>query len=261
MFRGENRQPGAMISFFTPKDSAKVSVTILDNEGIVVKTTETTASKGFNRLLWRFDRNALPQAGLQEQDENPRARYFRSMGGTAVPGTYRVSVKNGDETAETSVTVKPDPRLPAQDFTSIQRNQARAVAFGSKITAFNSELAKYSEMKKQVAKADDLATKQPIFADAVSAAQKAVKEAIEKVDLKLNSRQEGLIQKINGYRVLLMATGPLSQQEEKSMNDAETALGEAEKLLIDFTEKDWVAYRSALEKVSLTGDKIIIFRP
>src|SRR5512133_117438 len=105
MFRGENRQPGAMISFFTPKDSAKVSVTILDNEGKVVKTTETTASKGFNRLLWRFDRNALPQAGLQDQDENPRARYFRSMGGTAVPGTYRVSVKNGDETAETSVTV------------------------------------------------------------------------------------------------------------------------------------------------------------
>ncbi len=261
MFRGENRQPGAMISFFTPKDSAKVSVTILDNEGKVVKTTETTASKGFNRLLWRFDRNALPQAGLQDQDENPRARYFRSMGGTAVPGTYRVSVKNGDETAETSVTVKPDPRLPAQDYTSIQRNQARAVAFGSKITAFNSELVKYSEMKKQVAKADDLSTKQPIFADAVSAAQKAIREAIERVDLKLNSRQQGLIQQINGYRVLMMASGPLSQQEEKSMNDAERALGEAEKLLKDFTEIDWAAYRSALEKVSLTGDKIIIFRP
>ncbi len=56
-----------------------------------------------------------------------------------------------------------------------------------------------------------------------------------------------------------MATGPLSQQEEKSMNDAETALDEAEKLLNDFIEKDWAAYRSALEKVSLTGDKIIIF--
>jgi photosystem II stability/assembly factor-like uncharacterized protein len=261
MFRGENRQSGAMISFFTPKDSAKVSVTILDNEGKVVKTTETSASKGFNRFMWRFDRNALPQAGLQDQDENPRARYFRSMGGIAVPGTYRVNVKNGDETAETSLTVKPDPRLPAQDFAAIQRNQDRAVVFGAKITEFNSELSRYAEMKKQAAKAEDLSKKQPIFAETVSVAQKAISEAITNLDLKLNSRQQGLIQKINGYRVLMMATGPLSQQEEKSMNDAEAALGEAEKLLKDFMEKDWAAYRTALEKVSLTGDKVIFFRP
>jgi hypothetical protein len=59
----------------------------------------------------------------------------------------------------------------------------------------------------------------------------------------------------------MMATGPISQQEEKSMKDAETALGEAEKLLKDFMEKDWAAYRSALEKVSLTGDKMLIFHP
>ncbi len=159
MFRGENRQQGAMISFFTPDDSVKVSVTITDNGGKVVKTTEAAAVKGFNRFMWRFDRNALPQAGLQNQDENPRARYFRSMGGIAVPGTYRVTVKNGEEMAETSVTVKPDPRLPAQDFAAIQKNQLRAEAFGSKITAFNSMLEKFSEMKIQAAKADDLISK------------------------------------------------------------------------------------------------------
>ena len=261
MFRGENRQPGAMISFFTSEDTGKVSVTITDNDGKVVKTLVSAAAKGFNRFTWRFDRNALPQAGLQDQDENPRARYFRSRGGIAIPGTYKVTLKKGEKAAETYVTIKSDPRLPAQDFEALRKNQARAETFGSGITALNSRLEKFRDMKQQVAKSDELIAKQPIFAEVISNAQKTVKESIEKVDQTLNTRPEGLLQRINGYRVLLTATGILSQQEEKSMQDAETALAEAEKLLNSFTEKEWSAYREVLEKISLTGDKIIIFQP
>ncbi len=77
----------------------------------------------------------------------------------------------------------------------------------------------------------------------------------------MGARPEGLLQRINGYRVLLMASGPLSPQEEKSMKEAEEALLEAEKMIDDFMEKEWKAYREALEKISLTGDKIIISRP
>lgn len=261
MFRGENRQPGAMISFYTPDESGKTGVTITDNDGKVVKTMDANTVKGFNRIIWRLDRNVLPQVTLQDQGAGPGGRYQRGMSGTVIPGKYKVTFKQGEETSETFVTVKPDPRLPAQDFAAIQKNQMRAEVFGSKITAFNPELEKYSELKAQVAKTDEAIAKIPGFAETALAAQKAVKEAIERVDLKLNSRQQGLIQQINGYRVLMMATGSLSQQEEKSMSDAEAALGEAEKLLKDFMEKDWAAYRSALEKISLTGDKIIIFRP
>jgi len=77
----------------------------------------------------------------------------------------------------------------------------------------------------------------------------------------LNKRPDGLLQRINGYRGILMATGPLSQQEEKSMKDAEAALTEAETLINAFMENEWKAFREALEKISLTGDKIIISRP
>ena len=261
MFRGENRQPGAMISFYIPDEPGKAGVTITDNDGKVVKTMDANTVKGFNRITWRLDRNVLPQVTVQDQGAGPGGRYPRGMAGTVIPGKYKVTFKQGEETSETFVTVKPDPRLPAQDFAAIQRNQVRAESFGLKITAFNLELEKYSELKTQAAKGDEAIAKIPGFAEVALAAQKAVKEAIERVDLRLNSRQQGLIQQINGYRVLVMSTGSLSQQEEKSMSNAETALAEAEQLLKDFIEKDWAAYRSALEKVMLTGDKIIILRP
>ena len=261
MFRGENRQPGAMISFYTSEEPGKTAVTITDNEGKVVKTMEANTVKGFNRITWRFDRNVLPQATLQDQGEGPGARYSRGMAGIVIPGTYKVNFKLGDEVAETSVTVKPDSRLPAQDFEAMQRNQLRAEAFGLKVTAFNSKLEIFTEMKKQVAKADELIAKQPIFAEAASDAQKTIKEAITKLEEALNSRPQGLLQRINAYRMIMMATGTLSPQEEKSITDAEAALREAEILLNGFIEKDWAAYRQVLEKITLTGDKIIISQP
>ncbi|MBE0668085.1 MAG: hypothetical protein IH593_10520, partial [Bacteroidales bacterium] len=261
MFRGENRQPGAMISFFASDSQGKVNLKITENDGKIVKTFDADAAKGFNRVTWRFDRNALPQAGLQDQDENPRARYFRNIGGIAVPGTYKVIISNGENVAETSVTIKPDPRLPAQDFEAVRINQLRAEAFSSGIPAFNSKLEKLRDMKEQVAKCEILIKEQPLFADVVSDAQKTVKEAINTIERALNKRPDGLLQRINGYRGILMATGPLSQHEEKSMKDAEAALTEAETLINAFMENEWKAFREALEKISLTGDKIIISRP
>ncbi|MCJ7820020.1 MAG: hypothetical protein MUP53_02360, partial [Bacteroidales bacterium] len=56
-------------------------------------------------------------------------------------------------------------------------------------------------------------------------------------------------------------TGTLTQGEEKSMKDAEAALREAENLINAFMENEWKAFREALEKISLTGDKIIISGP
>jgi hypothetical protein len=42
-------------------NSGKVTAEILDEGGTVVKTMELDAEKGFNRFVWRLDRNPLPQ--------------------------------------------------------------------------------------------------------------------------------------------------------------------------------------------------------
>ncbi|MFN2337216.1 MAG: WD40/YVTN/BNR-like repeat-containing protein, partial [Bacteroidales bacterium] len=89
MFRGENRQPGAMISFYA-LEPGKVEVDIKDDTGKTVKTTEMEAGKGFNRFTWRLDRNALPQVSYpsDQEQQDPRARYYRNFGGMVIPGNY-----------------------------------------------------------------------------------------------------------------------------------------------------------------------------
>ncbi|MFN2313485.1 MAG: WD40/YVTN/BNR-like repeat-containing protein, partial [Bacteroidales bacterium] len=111
MFRGENRQPGAMISFYA-LEPGKVEVDIKDDTGKTVKTTEMEAGKGFNRFTWRLDRNALPQVSYpsDQEQQDPRARYYRNFGGMVIPGNYTVTLKKESETAETMVKVNADPR-------------------------------------------------------------------------------------------------------------------------------------------------------
>jgi hypothetical protein len=55
-----------------------------------------------------------------------------------------------------------------------------------------------------------------------------------------------------------MAGGQLSQQEEKSMVEAETALSVANIQIDDFVNGPWAAYLEAIKKVTLTGDQVII---
>ena len=74
----------------------------------------------------------------------------------------------------------------------------------------------------------------------------------------MSRRPDGLISQINGYRVLMMAGGQLSQQEEKSMAEAEAALTEANVRIDDFVNGPWAAYLEALKKVTLTGDQVVI---
>jgi hypothetical protein len=69
MFRGENREQGAMVSYYTSADSAKISAEIKDEAGNIVKTMDVSARKGFNRFTWRLDRNPLPSLNILQ----PRA--------------------------------------------------------------------------------------------------------------------------------------------------------------------------------------------
>jgi phage gp36-like protein len=55
-----------------------------------------------------------------------------------------------------------------------------------------------------------------------------------------------------------MATGALSQQEEKSLADAEVALTEANSRIDEFLNGPWARYTETLKKVTLTGDQVII---
>lgn len=257
MYRGENRQQGAMISFFASGEPGKVSVEIRDNEGKTARTMDIEAVKGFNRFTWRLDRNPLPQATLTEQSDDQRGRFSRGFGGMIIPGTYNVTLKKGDDTATTIVDVKPDPRIADQDFKAIAENTARAEAFVPGINDLNVKLKKIRECRETVAKGDDLIEKLPRFAELVSTTQKTVKDELTKLEELLNKRPDGVLSRVNGYRTLVMASGALSQSEQKSVKVAEDALAEANTLIDGFLNGPWKEYQAVLNKVDIPLDQII----
>ena len=261
MFRGVNREPGAMITFFTAADSGKVSAEIKDDAGNTVKTTDISAGKGFNRFTWRFDRNPLPQLeypAAREQQQDPRARYFRGFGGTVIPGTYTVTLTRGNTSSSASVTVRPDPRMEAPDAEALKRNYERAKAFGERIASLNKRLKILASVRESLAKSEGLIKEDPGFAEAVSPEYNAVREDLAKMDEIFGRRQEGLSSRINGYRSVLMAAGALTDQEEKSFSDAGAALDEAEKLIGDLLEGSWARYVTKLKGIKVAGDAVIL---
>ena len=260
MYRGENREPGAMVSFYTA-EPGKVTVEIKDAAGKLVKSTEWDATKGFNRVIWRLDRNPLPQAtypsGQQMQD--PRARYYRNAGGPVIPGILFSLTEKGLLTVRRQVVkVSADPRMAAPDTDALVKNLDRAEAFGVRVNNLNGKLKFISTVRESLARSEELIARNPGFAEAMTAIHKTVNEELAKMDEVFGRRQDGLVSRINGYRSLLMASGVPSQQEEKGMTDAVAALEEAEKLIDGFMEGPWKEYAATLKKINLTIDSVII---
>jgi hypothetical protein len=55
-----------------------------------------------------------------------------------------------------------------------------------------------------------------------------------------------------------MASGALTEQEEKSFADAGAALEEAERLTTAFLEGSWERYVAKLKTITVAGDAVIL---
>ncbi len=261
MYRGENREQGAMITFYTGSDTGRVSVRLADEAGNVVRTMQVNAKKGFNRFIWHFDRDPLPQLEYpsgQAQQQDSRARFFRGSGGTVIPGIYTVSLSSGDASSEAKVRVNHDPRMDAPDTDALKRNYERARVIGSRIESLNARLRPLAQVREGLAKSESLVKENPGFATAVAEEYKAVKEELARMDEAFGRRQEGLSGRIGGYRALLSASGSLTAQEEKAVADAEAAIDEGLKLADAFTAGSWARYVEKLRQVTLSGDAVVL---
>ena len=148
--------------------------------------------------------------------------------------------------------------MAAPDTEALKRNYERAKAFGSRIESLNNRLRTLVTVRESLAKSEGLIKGNPGFADAVSAEYNAVKEELAKMDELFGRRQDGLTSRINGYRSVLMASGSLTDQEEKSFSDAGVALEEADKVTSAFLEGNWARYVNKLKEINLAADAVIL---
>lgn len=256
MFRGENRKPGAMITFYSSADTGNVRLTISDDSGKRVREIIINPVKGFNRISWAYDHDPLPRAALPQQQgasDDPRSRFSRDFSFRALPGNYKITAVTGDLSAEAALILRPDPRMEAPDAKEIKLNMLRADSVAAAVKKLNESLKYLASMKEIVAKQEELFKATGAFADEVREAQKTVRDVITNIENELNARPAGILTVINSYRDLSLMRGAPTADEERTVKAAEDAVVKATNMIEAFIAGEWARYNQIIEKFSMAG--------
>jgi photosystem II stability/assembly factor-like uncharacterized protein len=123
-FQGQNRPYGALITYSirTPAveasesgppevsadsaDKKEIEISILDNQGEVIRTIKGPREEGLNRVSWDLRRE--PFKSLSDPFEG----FFPASGPLVLPGTYKVRIEWDGGTTEENFQVLADPRNP-----------------------------------------------------------------------------------------------------------------------------------------------------
>ena len=201
---------------------------------------EVPVKKGFNRLSWRFDRNAAPVAGMiprtgQEgqgrQGGGAGFQGARMGGGRVLPGTYKVKMTLGEESSTTEITILNDPRMESPDIEAANKNLAEADSYIPKIIALNQLYEKFSEISTVITKVDEYVGMDSRIAEEVKDVHNPFKEKYTTAERRLTGRPEGLFVKINNYRILTTSTRELTADEIAQVAAVSGAIEEATKLM------------------------------
>lgn len=172
-YRGENPEYGAYLNFLLAEDAEdEVKVEIKDGSGSVVRTiTDTTATAGFNRIIWDLRGPAATKVN-EDLGGGWRSGSYRPY---VVPGTYTAVLHANGKKLETEVEVKPDPRIEMSqgDYES----QYQLVSALQDLLSQTNELINHTNMvMKQL---EGLKEKMEFSGSTDKSAMMAIEEAME----------------------------------------------------------------------------------
>ncbi|MBZ5602617.1 MAG: hypothetical protein LAO79_09960 [Acidobacteriia bacterium] len=112
-FAGANPPPGAVINYTLPKaTNDKVTVTILDSQGNVVRELAGTGFEGLNRVTWDLHYPPTGPSTAEQKWAIAGGFFYRGADGPMVePGVYTVKLSQGANQATKTVTVSEDPDI------------------------------------------------------------------------------------------------------------------------------------------------------
>lgn len=146
---GKNPQSGVIIDFYAPAKTEDAVLEMFYSDGKVIATQKIDIeAPGITRvsLSPRYDLSAAP-AATPQQPGRGRGGFGGSL--RVPPGTYKVRVKAGAETAETMVRYLRDPRLPITDADLFaQFDFGKKVQ--AKVDAVNTKVDKLRSMKEKI---------------------------------------------------------------------------------------------------------------
>jgi len=132
------------------KDSKppKLSVTVKDAEGTVIRSYKTTVEQGINRLVWAMRRDGIKPVSSEDHKDSDDGL---PAGPVVMPGKYEITIALGDTTASTDVEILKDPRSPY----SLEDLQAN---FDTRMTLLAMRSTANTALRQIIAARDDVST-------------------------------------------------------------------------------------------------------
>jgi photosystem II stability/assembly factor-like uncharacterized protein len=276
-YEGENREIGAMISYFvkdgtdpneltTPsagskpsgdekqakKDSVKIKV--YDNNGNLVRTINQLPVKGVNRFTWGFDRNGIkfPSAGAS------RRRNSDGGGPPVLPGTYTLAFHYKSDSAATRLTVVPDPRI-SYDFGGMKRKEEQLAPLLKKLENMTTAMEQVKECSESMQTIERLAT--PAQKEQLKEITAATKKALDPVYEAFYGKEEilgiyenpkQLTNKLSDLYGVIWSTSPLTPNQLLIVDQSIRVCDEGIAMVKTFLEKEWAGYRTKVDETDVS---------
>ncbi len=268
-FRGENRYPGAMITYSVKegnpekrgKDAPerKVKVWIINTGGDTVRTLTDVPRTGINRLYWFLDRKGYRFPGSPQRRPG---RGGRGGGGYVLPGTYKVVMEYEGATDSVMLTVQGDPRLSI-DPRVIKANRALVEPVMKKVEKLAEAVDRVKECKKIMQEVERMKMNREdtLAWEAYRKASKRASDTLKALSAVLFPREDvqgifrdpnlvtARLQRLYG---LLYEIEPLNATQKLVLEQSNRITEKTIRRINRFLEEEWQTYRETAEKVGVS---------
>jgi photosystem II stability/assembly factor-like uncharacterized protein len=235
----------------------KVKVQVVDSKGDTIRTFTRKLEPGFNRFTWNLRRDgvAFPSRRPSKPDDDPPS------GGAVAPGTYSLLFTYGQETAASTVTVHPDPRIEYARGTWTNRAAAED-ELAEIVSAAKAGFDQLQEIRKTIGLVEKTLVHAP------DSTQKEIKKLgkglrdslamleelyMEPADVKGIQRNPSNLSSSlrSARRYLGSINGEPSQMVRLTLDQARQHTQEVIDRINAFTTSDFAAYRKQVEALTL----------
>ncbi len=259
LFAGENREQGALISYFVKeaKEKAEAKVEVFDAKGNLIRTLKHSPKKGWNRFAWELD-----VKGIRFPNQaKPRNERSERGGRNVVPGEYTVKITYDGQEASQKVMVKPDPNIPSTQAemiakaTLIDDYNAYVEGITATVDVLRDAEASVDFVTKRLNDIEDknahkeLREQSKQIKDQIKELMGLVTETEEVQGIYRNDKLLGSILRQGASNDVIYPVTPAQEQR--------IAIAKREaKPIVDkidaFLKKDWEAYKQAVEKAKVS---------
>jgi len=247
----------------------RVSVTIQDAQGRVVRQISAPEEKGINRVYWDF-REVEPApstdepGGAEARQQAAAMGFFAGRGGINVPpGTYTVKIKYEDQEISQTFEVKFDPRLKV-DLEVVKANYEKAKEAQKLSRAIQTINTRLQQTQKGLQTVRELvrAQRSPKLMEImkqINEVEKKLKELTE--SLNPTPPKQGMADRSSGLMSqVMLAVGeissagyePITQPAQVKYERVKVRVNDFISKVNDFYEKDVAATNKALQDAGFT---------